>query len=80
MITAEYLKTTIESSLPCEYVQVEGDDGRHFNALIVSAEFRGKNTVQQHQLVYKSLGDKMKQDVHALSMKTLTPEQWDNKS
>ncbi len=76
MITANNIKTTIESSLPCEHVQVEGDDGRHFNALIVSAEFKGKNTVQQHQLVYKSLGDKMRQEIHALSMRTLTPEQW----
>jgi acid stress-induced BolA-like protein IbaG/YrbA len=76
MITAEAIKTSIESSLPCELVQVEGDDGRHFQALIVSAEFTGKNTVQQHQLVYKSLGNKMKQEIHALSMKTLTPEQW----
>ena len=76
MITADSIKTFIESSLPCEHVQVEGDDGRHFMALIVSAEFRDKNTIQQHQLVYKSLGDKMKEDIHALSMKTLTPEQW----
>lgn len=76
MITAENVKTYIESSLPCEHVQVEGDDGRHFEALIVSAQFVGKNTVQQHQMVYKSLGDRMKQDIHALSMKTLTPEQW----
>ncbi|MDV6341599.1 BolA/IbaG family iron-sulfur metabolism protein [Nitrosomonas sp. Is24] len=80
MLTAENVKTFIESALPCQHVQVEGDDGRHFHALIVSAEFSGKNIVQQHQLVYKSLGEKMKQDIHALSMKTLTPEQWTNKS
>ncbi|SEG11815.1 BolA family protein [Nitrosomonas ureae] len=76
MLTAENIKTYIESSLPCEHVWVEGDDGVHFHALIVSPEFNGKNVVQQHQLVYKSLGDKMKQEIHALSMKTLTPEQW----
>ncbi|MDV6347164.1 BolA/IbaG family iron-sulfur metabolism protein [Nitrosomonas sp. Is35] len=80
MLTAENVKTFIESALPCQHVQVEGDDGRHFHALIVSAEFSGKNIVQQHQLVYKSLGEKMKQDIHALSMKTLTPEQWTDKS
>ncbi len=80
MITAEAIKISIESSLPCELVKVEGDDGRHFQALIVSTEFTGKNTVQQHQLVYKSLGDKMKQEIHALSMKTLTPEQWAQES
>jgi acid stress-induced BolA-like protein IbaG/YrbA len=80
MITAENVKTYIESALPCEHVQVEGDDGRHFEALIVSAQFVGKNTVQQHQMVYKSLGDRMKQEIHALSMKTFTPEQWAKQS
>ena len=75
MVTPESIKTHIETVLPCELVQVEGD-GHHFNAIIVSAEFRGKNMVQQHQLVYRALGDRMKQEIHALSMKTLTPEQW----
>ncbi len=75
MVTPESIKTHIETALPCELVQVEGD-GHHFNAVIVSAEFRGKNMVQQHQLVYRALGDRMKQEIHALSMKTLTPEQW----
>ncbi|MBP6366953.1 MAG: BolA/IbaG family iron-sulfur metabolism protein [Nitrosomonas sp.] len=76
MLTANNVKDYIETSLPCEYVEVEGDDGHHFHAVIVSAQFQGKNIVQQHQLVYKSLGDRMKQEIHALSMKTLTPEQW----
>lgn len=76
MITSDNIKQYIESSLPCDLVKVEGDDGHHFNAIIVSAEFRGKNMIQQHQLVYSALGDKMKQEIHALSMKTLTPEQW----
>ena len=80
MLTAENVKIYIESSLPCEYVAVEGDDGHHFHALIVCAQFNGKNMIQQHQLVYKSLGDRMKQEIHALSMKTLTPEQWANQS
>jgi acid stress-induced BolA-like protein IbaG/YrbA len=56
-------------------VQVQGD-GQHFEAVIVSAEFSGKNMVQQHQLVYRALGDRMREEIHALSMKTLTPEQW----
>lgn len=76
MITAENIKHHIEGSLPCELVEVEGDDGHHFSAIIVSQEFRGKNKIQQHQLVYKALGDKMRDEIHALSMKTLTPEQW----
>lgn len=76
MITAETIKQYIENSLPCELVQIEGDDGYHFQAIIVSSEFRGKRTIQQHQLVYQALGEKMNQDIHALSMKTYTPEEW----
>ena len=76
MITPENIKSYIEGSLPCELVEVEGDDGHHFSAIIVSPEFRGKNKIQQHQLVYKALGDRMREEIHALSMKTLTPEQW----
>lgn len=76
MITPENIKISIEAALPCDLVHVESDDGHHFSAIIVSAEFRGKNMVQQHQLVYKTLGKKMEQEIHALSMKTLTPEQW----
>lgn len=80
MITAEYIKNHIKTSLPCEWIQVEGDDGHHFQAIIVSPEFRGKRMVQQHQLVYQALGDKMKQEIHALSMKTFTPEEWAEKN
>jgi acid stress-induced BolA-like protein IbaG/YrbA len=69
------IKTYIQNALPCEHVEVEGD-GRHFEAVIVSAEFRGKNMVQQHQLVFRALGDRMREEIHALSMKTYTPEQW----
>jgi acid stress-induced BolA-like protein IbaG/YrbA len=76
MVTADSIKTHIETSMSCEAVHVEGDDGYHFSAIIVSPEFRGKNMVQQHQLVYRALGDRMKQEIHALSMKTMTPEQW----
>ncbi len=76
MVTSESIKIHIENALPCELVHVEGDDGQHFSAIIVSAEFRGKNMVQQHQIVYRALGDRMKQEIHALSMKTHTPEQW----
>ncbi len=75
-MTSEYIKQHIENNLSCELVRVEGDDGHHFQAIIVSTEFRDKNMIQQHQLVYSALGDKMKQEIHALSMKTFTPEQW----
>lgn len=78
MITSEHIKQYIATSLPCEWVQVEGEDGRHFSAVIVSEQFRGKSIVQQHQLVYRALQDKMKEEIHALSMKTFTPEQWEH--
>ncbi|MGA7179939.1 MAG: BolA family protein [Thiobacillaceae bacterium] len=75
MVNPEDIKRWIETALPCENVQVAGD-GQHFEAIIVSGEFRGKNMVQQHQLVYKALGDRMREEIHALSMKTFTPEDW----
>jgi acid stress-induced BolA-like protein IbaG/YrbA len=56
-------------------VTVAGD-GHHFEAVIVSPLFRGKNRVQQHQLVYRALGDRMREEIHALSMQTYTPEDW----
>jgi acid stress-induced BolA-like protein IbaG/YrbA len=76
MVTSESIKIHIENTLSCELVRVEGDDGHHFSAIIVSTKFRDKNMVQQHQLVYRALGEKMEQEIHALSMKTMTPEQW----
>jgi acid stress-induced BolA-like protein IbaG/YrbA len=75
MIEPNDIRTYISEGLPCEHLTVEGD-GAHFNAVIVSAEFRGKSRVQQHQLVYRALGDRMREEIHALSMRTLTPEEW----
>jgi acid stress-induced BolA-like protein IbaG/YrbA len=76
MLSADELKTYITNGLVCEHVEVLGDDGQHFEALIVSAAFVGKNMVQQHQLVYQALGDRMRSEIHALSMRTFTPEAW----
>ena len=76
MIDPGQIKTWIEeSSLACEHVEVRGD-GHHFDAVIVSAAFRGKSRVQQHQLVYSALGSRMGGEIHALSMQTWTPEDW----
>lgn len=75
-MTADQLKAIIAAGLPCEYLAVDGD-GRHWSAVIVSAEFEGKRSIQRHQRVYATLGAKMHTDeVHALSMKTLTPAEW----
>ncbi len=75
MVTPEKLKGYIEQGLSCEHLSVAGD-GQHFEAVIVSAAFQGKSRVQRHQVVYAALGDRMREEVHALSMKTLTPEEW----
>ena len=76
MLTATEVESYIRQGLQCDYVQVQGNDGQHFEAVIVSPEFVGKNMVQQHQLVYKALGDRMRSEIHALSIRTLTPEAW----
>jgi len=75
MVTAESVKAGIESGLACQHIEVEGD-GQHFQALVVSAAFAGKSRVQRHQLVYAALGERMREEIHALSMRTLTPEEW----
>lgn len=75
MVQPDSIKHSIETGMVCDLVQVAGD-GEHFEAIIVSTAFTGKNRVQQHQLVYRALGDRMKAEIHALSMKTYTPEQW----
>jgi len=75
MVTPDSIKQGISSGLACEHVQVMGD-GQHFEAVIVSAAFDGKSRVQRHQLVYGALGDRMRQEIHALSMRTLTPDEW----
>lgn len=76
MLSASQLESYITENLPCDYIKVLGDDGTHFEAIIVSAAFVGKTMIQQHQLVYAGLGDRMRAEIHALSMRTFTPEKW----
>ncbi|ADI28685.1 BolA family protein [Methylotenera versatilis] len=80
MLSAQQLEAYITQNLACEYIKVLGDDGTHFESVIVSSAFVGKSMVQQHQLVYTALGDRMRSEIHALSMKTYTPEQWNKQS
>ena len=75
MTTPEQLQGYIQNGMPCDHVSVTGD-GAHFEAVIVSALFRDKSRVQRHQIVYQALGDRMREEIHALSMQTLTPEDW----
>ncbi len=74
MVTPESIEQSIRAGLACERVEVIGD-GQHFQALVVSPAFAGKSRIQRHQLVYAALGERMREEVHALSMKTLTPEE-----
>lgn len=73
-VTPQNVREYILQGLECEHVEVEGD-GRHFDAVIVSKAFEGKGMLQQQRLVFQILGDKM-DIIHALSMKTFTPQQW----
>jgi len=75
MVPPDTLRSYIADGLECEHLEVAGD-GRHFEALIVSKHFEGKRLLERHQLVYAALGDRMREEVHALSMNTLTPEEF----
>lgn len=73
--SADEVRDYIAAGLRCEHLAVEGD-GRHFFATIVSPEFEGLLRVRRHQRVYAALGERMRDEVHALSMNTLTPEEF----
>jgi acid stress-induced BolA-like protein IbaG/YrbA len=75
MVTPDSIRASIAGSLACSELDVRGD-GHHFEALVVSAEFAGLSRVRRHQRVYAALGERMREEVHALSMTTLTPEEW----
>ena len=77
MVTPEYVKDLIAAGVACEHLEVSGD-GAHFEAVIVSTAFAGKRLVQRHQIVNQALGSQMGNEIHALSMKTLTPDEWRN--
>lgn len=75
MVSPEDVKGYIQDGLDCDHISVSGD-GQHFEAVIVSAAFEDKGRLQRHQVVYAALGERMKSEIHALSMKTLTPAEW----
>jgi acid stress-induced BolA-like protein IbaG/YrbA len=77
--TPEQIQSYIQQGIACSYLAVEGD-GQHFYATVVSAEFEGKRLIQRHQLVYAALGDRMKAEVHALSIKAFTPAEFADKA
>ncbi len=75
MVTPEYVRDLIAQGIACDHLEVDGD-GAHFEAVIVSKSFDGKSRVARHQLVNQALGAQMGNEIHALSMKTLTPGEW----
>jgi acid stress-induced BolA-like protein IbaG/YrbA len=75
MVDPEQIEAWIRAGLACVHLEVRGD-GQHFEAVIVSPAFSGKSRVQRHQLVYAALGDRMRAEIHALSMQTYAPEEW----
>lgn len=75
MTTPNDIKHWIEAGLAESEAHVQGD-GQHFEAVVICPAFAGKNMLKQHQLVYAALGDKMRAEIHALSLRTLTPEEW----
>ncbi len=78
MVDPRSIEDSIRAGIACTHLEVRGD-GAHFEAVIVSPEFAGLNRVRRHQLVYAALGERMREEIHALSMKTLSPEEWSSR-
>ncbi|MBA4740305.1 MAG: BolA family transcriptional regulator [Burkholderiales bacterium] len=79
MVSPDDVKGYIQVGMDCNHITVIGD-GQHFEAVIVSAAFEDKSRLQRHQIVYGALGDRMKSEIHALSMKTFTPMEWEEQA
>ena len=79
MMQPHTIKEMIAAGLPDADIVVEGDDGTHFQARVISAAFEGKTLLQQHQMVYKTLGKSMGAEIHALALQTCTPAEWEDK-
>ena len=75
MLLPETVRGYIAQGLECEHLTVSGA-GQHFEAVIVASAFEGLRAIQRHQKVYAVLGDRMRAEIHALSMITLTPAEW----
>lgn len=75
----EIIQTMVAEHIQCEYIVVDGD-GVHFELIAVSNQFANKNMIARHRMVYEALGDKMKQEIHALSMKLYTVAEWQDQN
>lgn len=74
-MTPDFIRDLIQQGLPGARVEVSGDDGVHFEALVVSEAFAGKLPLARHRMVYATLGERMRGEIHALALKTLTPDE-----
>ena len=74
-MTPSEIRTLIEAGLPGARVHVESDDNTHFAAVIVAPQFEGKRTLQRHQMIYATLGERMGREIHALTMEAKTPQE-----
>jgi len=77
MVTPESIQLGIAQGMETEYLTVTGD-GQHFEAVVVSAAFADQSRIRRHQLVFQALGDRMRGEIHALSIKTYTPQEWES--
>lgn len=75
-MSPDEIKQMIEAGIEGAEVTVEGDDGAHFSARVISDAFAGLTMIKQHKLVYAALGDSMESAIHALSIQTFTREKW----
>ncbi len=78
MMPIDKVRGQLEKAFPDDRIELSSpqQDDNHFQLLIVSEQFAGKSMVEQHQLVYRALGDAMQEAIHALALRTYTPEQW----
>jgi acid stress-induced BolA-like protein IbaG/YrbA len=74
-VNPDSIRASIAAALACDELKVRGD-GHHFEALVVCAAFEGKSRVARHQMVYAALGERMREEIHALSMLTMTPAEF----
>jgi len=75
-MTPRQIEDLIRVALPQTRVEVRSDDNTHFEARLIGPEFAGLKPLARHQLVYRALGARMGQEIHALSIEAFTPEEW----
>ncbi|OKH52471.1 hypothetical protein NIES2101_14715 [Calothrix sp. HK-06] len=81
MISPSQVEAMIQAALPDAQINVQSQDGEHFDVTVVSSQFANKGLVQQHQLVYRAVQQAMSSEaIHALALKTYTPESWQTTS